>query len=199
IADNLELVTDWDPATSYSNEISAMQNIYESLTFYNPVTKRATPRLAESWTRSADGKVWTFKLRSGVYFHTGRQLDATAVKESIERTRRLAAGAAYIWDVVDTITVKDELTVEFRLKYAAPLDLIASADYAAYIYDTRAAGSKDLKEWFNEGRDAGTGPYTVDTWRKGKENELVLRAFDKYWGGWEGPKYRRIEWRIVPD
>ncbi|MEU7692190.1 ABC transporter substrate-binding protein [Microbispora sp. SCL1-1] len=196
---NLDIVTDWDPASSYSNEIMAMQNIYDSLTMYNPRTRRAAPRLAERWQSSSDGKVWTFILRSGMVFHTGRPVDAAAVKASVERTKRMGAGAAYVWDSVQQITVKDPLTVEFRLKYAAPLDLIASADYAAYIYDTQAAGTGDLKKWFQAGRDAGSGPYTVASWKKGREKELVLRAFDRYWGGWEGPHYRNIEFRVMPD
>ncbi|MEV5741361.1 ABC transporter substrate-binding protein [Microbispora rosea] len=196
---NLDVVTDWDPASSYSNEIMSMQNVYDSLTMYNPRTRRAAPRLAERWQSASDGKVWTFTLRSGVVFHTGRPVDAAAVKASVERTKRMGTGAAYIWDSVQQITVKDPLTVEFRLKYAAPLDLIASADYAAYIYDTQAAGAGDLKKWFQAGRDAGSGPYTVANWKKGREKELVLRAFDRYWGGWEGPHYRNIEFRVTPD
>src|SRR5262245_28654543 len=43
---NLDIVTSWDPAVSYSNEIIVMQNVYESLTRYNPVTKKAGPLLA---------------------------------------------------------------------------------------------------------------------------------------------------------
>lgn len=196
---HLDIVTDWDPASSYSNEVVAMENIYDSLTIYNPRTRRAGPRLAERWQTSPDGRVWTFTLRDGVMFHTGRPLDAAAVKASIERTKRLGAGAAYIWDSVQQINVKDPLTVEFRLKYAAPLDLIASADYAAYIYDTQAAGSGDLKKWFQAGRDAGSGPYTVASWKRGREKELVLRAFDGYWGGWDGPHYKNIEFRVTPN
>jgi peptide/nickel transport system substrate-binding protein len=196
---HLDIITDWDPATSYSNEIVAMQNIYDTLTVYNPITRRASPRLAERWQSSADGRTWTFTLRGGVHFHTGRPLDAAAVKSSIERTRRLGGAAAYIWDVVQDITAKDPLTVQFRLKYPAPLDLIASADYAAYIYDTAAAGTGDLKKWFQQGRDAGTGPYTVGSWQKGREKELTLRAYDQYWGGWDGPHYKNVEFRVVPD
>lgn len=196
---NLDVVTDWDPASSYSNEIIAMQNIYDSLTVYNPLTRRASARLAEEWKASPDGKTWTFMLRSGAVFHTGRPVDAEAVKASIERTKSMAEGAAYIWDPVQKITVIDPLTVEFKLKYPAPLDLIASSDYAAYIYDTEAAGSGDLKKWFQQGRDAGSGPYTVASWHKGREKELVLRAFDDYWGGWDGPHYKNVEYRAVAN
>lgn len=197
-APHLEVVTEWDPASSYSNEIIAMQNIYESLTRYNPQTQKPEPRLATSWESSDDGKKWTFTLRSGVKFHTGNTLDAEAAKAAIERTKKINEGAGYIWDAVDKIEAKDPTTLVFELKYAAPLDLIASSGYAAYIYDVKATDG-DLKKWFAEGKDAGTGPYTIDTWEKGKEVELTLKAFDEYWGGWEGPHYKKIAYRVTPE
>ncbi|WP_433497845.1 ABC transporter substrate-binding protein [Sphaerimonospora sp. CA-214678] len=196
---NLDVVTDWDPASSYSNEIIAMQNIYESLTRYNPRTKQAEPRLATSWTSSADGKKWTFTLRQGAKFHTGRPVDAAAAKAAIERTMEIGEGAAYIWGAVKKIEAKDPATLEFTLDYPTALDLVASAGYASYVYDTTASGSGDLKTWFGEGRDAGSGPYTIDTWEKGKENELTLKAFDDYWGGWDGPHYKKITYRVTPE
>ncbi|MEV5411251.1 ABC transporter substrate-binding protein [Thermopolyspora sp. NPDC052614] len=196
---HLDIVTDWDPATSYSNEIHALQNIYESLTLYNPVAKKAAPRLAIAWNSSSDGRTWTFRLRPGVRFHTGRPLDAAAVKSSIERTKSLKGDPSYIWESVDRIEAKDPTTVVFHLKYPAPLDLIASSSYAAYIYDTEAAGGGDLKKWFAAGHDAGSGPYTVDRWQKGKATELTLKAFDGYWGGWDGPRYRNVVFRVEPN
>ncbi|HEX4815243.1 MAG TPA: ABC transporter substrate-binding protein [Nonomuraea sp.] len=194
---NLDVIIEWDPGRSFSNEIIAFQNIYETLTFWNPVTKRSTPRLATSWRASADGRTWTFNLRPGVTFHTGRPLDAQAVKASIERTMATKAGASYIWDPVSSIRAEDPSTVTFTLKYPVPLDLVASAGYAAYIYDTKAA--PDLRKWFAEGRDAGSGPYTVLTWRKNEEERLVLTAYDKYWGGWDRPHYNTVKYRVVPD
>src|SRR5690606_26632639 len=198
---NLEVVTEWDPASSYSNEIIAMHNIYETLTRYNPQTKKAEPLLATSWTSSDEGKKWTFTLRQGVTFHTGKPLDAKAAKAAIERTKKLGDGAAYIWDAVDKIEAKDDFTLEFKLKYPVPLDLVASSGYAAFIYDTTAVDgdSDDLKKWFNEGNDAGTGPYTVESWRKGEEVELTLKAYDQYWGGWDGPHYKKVSYRVTPE
>ncbi len=193
------VISDWDPATAHSGEIIAMQNIYDTLTVYNPVTKRAGPRLATGWTASSDARTWTFTLREGVRFHTGRPLDAAAVKAAIDRTRRIKRGAAYIWAAVDEIRVTDPTTVVFMLRYPAPLDLIASSGYGAYIYDTTAAGSGDLRAWFAAGRDAGTGPYTVETWRKGAERELRLHYFGGYWGGWDGSRYRNVEFRVEPS
>jgi peptide/nickel transport system substrate-binding protein len=42
---------------------------------------RIVPDIAKSWKFSRDGKTVTFKLRSGLKFHSGRPLDAHAIKE----------------------------------------------------------------------------------------------------------------------
>src|SRR6059036_2867383 len=51
------------------------------------------PSLAESWTVSADQRVYEFKLREGVKFHNGDPVTAEDVKFSLERYRGAAAGA----------------------------------------------------------------------------------------------------------
>jgi peptide/nickel transport system substrate-binding protein len=191
------MIDGWDPATEYSNGIIAMSNMYETLTHYNPVTHSVGPLLATSWSKSPNGLTWTFQLRHGVYFHTGRLMTAQAAKTAIERTIKLNGGAAYIWGSVKTIDTPGPYTLVFRLKYPSPLDLQASADYSAYIYDTRAAGSGNLTKWLNAGRDAGTGPYTVQTWNKGQEFEVTETAFGKYWAGWSGAHYKKVLFRVV--
>src|ERR1700754_3294429 len=97
------IVTDFDPATSYSNEVIAMNNIYEQLTRYDSTTQTVKPLLATRWASSNGGKTWTFTLRSGVKFHDGNPLTAAAAKAAIMRTIKLKGGAAYIWDAVKTI------------------------------------------------------------------------------------------------
>ncbi|MEU4329465.1 ABC transporter substrate-binding protein [Nonomuraea dietziae] len=193
-APNLDVVTDWDPATSYSNENIAMQNIYESLTRYNAASQKPEPRLATEWSSADGGKEWTFKLREGVKFHSGNPVTAEAAKKAIERTMKLKSGAAYIWDAVKKIEAPDGGTLKFTLKYATPLDLVASSGYASYIYDT------SVVEKVKDGTtDAGSGPYTIDTWAKGKETELTLKAFDDYWGGWKPGQYKKVAFRVTPE
>ena len=194
-----DVMVGWDPSTSYSNEILAMQNMYESLTRYNAATRTIEGVLASSFSSSKNGKTWTFKLRKGVTFHTGRPMNAQAAKASIARTMKLHQGAGYIWDSVKSIGTPDASTIVFHLKYPAPLDLIASADYAAYIYDVKAAPAKQLPKWFAAAHDAGTGPYTVDKYAKGQEVELRLKAYPGYWHGWQGPHYTRLVFRVVPQ
>nr|MBO2508029.1 ABC transporter substrate-binding protein [Bacillota bacterium] len=189
-----EVMVFWDPSDSFSNEIMAMQNMYETLLHYDPLADDFKPVLATSWDRSEDGLTWTFHLRQGVKFHTGKEMTSADVKGSIERTIQRGQGASFIWDPLDRIETPDDYTVVFHLKYPAPLDLIVSAGYSAYIFDVDVAD----EEWFNAGNDAGTGPYTVESWTQGEQ--LVLTRFDDYWGGWNDPRqWDKVVFRIVPE
>jgi len=55
------------------------RQVYEGLTKYKGATTEVIPALAEKWTVSADGTVWTFTLRPNVKFHDGTPFDAAAV------------------------------------------------------------------------------------------------------------------------
>ena len=194
------MVDGWDPATEYSDGIIAMSEMYETLTHYDPATQTIEPELATSWTSADDAKTWTFHLRHGVYFHTGRPMTAQAAKAAILRTIKLGGGASYIWAAVKMIDTPDNYTLVFHLSSPSALALEASADYSAYIYDTQAAGGGNaLTSWLNAGHDAGTGPYTVATWNKGQEFEVYLKQFGRYWGGWSGSHFTKVVFRVVPQ
>jgi peptide/nickel transport system substrate-binding protein len=198
--DSNELMVGWDPATSYSNEVSVMNNMYEQLVRYDKTSKQVKPQLADSYTKSDGGKTWTFKLHPGVKFHDGNAADAPAAKAAIERTMKLNQGAGYEWGAVKTITAPDATTLVFKLKYPAPLDLIASSAYAAYIYDTKAApAGTTLAKWFAAGHEAGTGPYELEKWSKGADVEVRLKQNTDYWKGWDGTHYAHVVFRHVPQ
>nr|WP_240615947.1 ABC transporter substrate-binding protein [Nakamurella deserti] len=57
----------------------------EGLVAYTPGTADIEPSLAESWEPSEDGLTWTFKIRQGVKFHDGTDLDAAAVCFNFDR------------------------------------------------------------------------------------------------------------------
>ena len=61
-------------------------NLFEGLTRIGSKGE-VLPALAESWTISDDGKVYTFKLRTGVKFHVGSDFNADDVKFSLDRAR----------------------------------------------------------------------------------------------------------------
>lgn len=201
------IVTDLDPSTQFSNEIVIIcGNMYEPLTWVNP-DGEVVGALAEEWTFSEDGLTWNFTLREGVKFHDGTLMNSTAVKLSFERTTRMGLGAAFIWACVnETVTFDDDpYLIQFKLNFPAPLDKIAAASYAAWVFSPEVfeVGDDDaINDWLNgpppggvfagdPPYDVGTGPYYLHEWEPG--SHVVLKKFDDYWGGWEdGPYYETI-------
>src|SRR5215475_12410864 len=51
------------------------------------------PGIAESWEPNKDLTAWVFRLRKGVLFHNGREVDAEAVKLNLERIKDPAIGS----------------------------------------------------------------------------------------------------------
>src|SRR6184192_4416535 len=70
-----------------------------------------TPSLAESWTVSADQRVYEFKLREGLRFHNGDPFTAEDVKFSFHR----AKGSKLLRDKVREVTVLGSSRVRFHL------------------------------------------------------------------------------------
>ncbi len=65
-------VTDLDPANAYDFFTwEVLYNVMEGLVKYKPGTTKIVPGLAENWTVSGDGKVWTFVLRPNLKFSDG--------------------------------------------------------------------------------------------------------------------------------
>ena len=196
---NTAAFTTWDPVKSFSTEAAYMGNMYEQLLRINPPGSEETftPLLAESWDVSDDGMVWTFHLRPNVKFHDGEPLTAEAVKMSIEAAKD-HAGASFIWYPLDTIEVVDDLTVKFTLFYAAPLDLIASSLYGAWIVSPKAlTASAENPDYFEAGLEAGTGPYMLESYTPDKE--IVFTRFDDYWGGWQEGQFDKVLVEIIGE
>src|SRR3990167_1661271 len=64
-----------------------IKSLFDGLMDYKPGTTELIPDLAESYEITNDGKTFTFKLRSGVKFHNGREVTAEDVKYPIDRVR----------------------------------------------------------------------------------------------------------------
>ena len=199
-------ITTWDPVASFSTEAFYMGNIYEPLLWINPPGSETefTPALATEWTHSDDGLTWTFQIRPDVTFHDGTPLTADAVVASIEAART-RAGASFIWLPLDTVTATGPLTVEMQLKYAAPMDLVASSLYGAWIVSPASlAAAAALYEtdpaadYYADGIDGGTGPYTIEDYTPG--SEVLLDAYPGYWAGWDdADHYDKVLVSIMPE
>jgi len=188
---------DLDPNSSFGTENIALQNVYETLTVYNPPGSAdlLSPGLAESWESSDDSLQWTFNLRDDVTFHDGTSMTSEQVIGSLQNTIDLGLGASFIFGAIQTMTAVDDHTVQFDLEFPAPLDLVMSSNYGAYILSPEAIGQDS--EWFNAGNSSGTGPYMMSS--HDPATSTMLTAYEGYWGGWEDDAIMEVEFRLVED
>lgn len=196
---NTANITTWDPIKSFSTEAAYMANFYEQLLRINPPgsAEKFTPLLAERWESNEDGTVWTFYLRPNVKFHDGEPMNADAVKASIEAAKD-HAGASFIWWMLDNVEVMDDLTVNFNLSASAPMDLVASSLYGAWIVSPKALEAAAADEnYFEAGVEAGTGPYMLESYTP--DQEIVFTRFEEYWGGWEEGQFDKVLVQIVSE
>src|SRR5919197_2060783 len=87
-------------------------NIYEGLFRYSPKLD-PLPGLAESWSVSEDGKVYTFKLVKGVTWHDGKPFTSADVLFSIDMLKQTHARARNKLSQVEKVEAPDDLPVVF--------------------------------------------------------------------------------------
>lgn len=155
---------------------------------------RIEPDLAESWERSDDGLVWTFKLRQGIRFHGGYgELTAADVVYSLTRAGdpgRSAVSSDYA--SFESVEAPDDYTVRITLKEAVPSLLGLVANYhGGNIVSEKAAEA--LGEGFKT-NPVGTGPFAFEELADGQYLRLV--AHEDYFRG--RPKIDRISYRYIP-
>src|SRR5438445_4116697 len=135
-----------------------------------------TPSLAESWTVSADQRVYEFKLREGLKFHNGDPFTADDVKFSFQRSKV----GKVLKDRVREVEVVGASRVRFHLHEPFP-------DFMAF-YGTLATGAgwivprKYVEKVGDEGfkkQPGGLGPYTFVSHTPGRE--LPVEAFEGHW------------------
>ncbi|HEX7749158.1 MAG TPA: ABC transporter substrate-binding protein, partial [Bordetella sp.] len=107
-----------DPYNTNSTLAMAVtKTFYEGLFRFDKDLK-IVPVLAESYTVSPDGLVYTFKLRRGVKFQDGTDFNADAVKANIDRVldknNHLTRYAQF--NRIDKVEAVDPDTVRFTLK-----------------------------------------------------------------------------------
>ena len=203
---------DLDPASivTAGANVLVVANIAEGLVTYDGSNiDRFVPLLATSWRSNADRSVWTFRLRHGVAFHTGRCcMDANDVKYNIARDVLANLAGAYIFgryltNPMKQIKVVDRYTVEFDLgrpQYTF-INALASKN-CGMILDARAVTAHATKgdPWAHNwatNHDAGTGPYVLRQWSRNVQETLV--RFPGYWQGWGGKHFSTVVLREVAE
>ena len=180
----------------------AARPVYDKLTQFQRGSTVVEPGLAESWTVSPDGKVFTFKLRAGVKFHSGvnnfkptRDFNADDVLFSFERQWKAdhpyakVSGGKYDYfadmglpDDVEAIEKVDPMTVRFKLKRANVTMLANLAMDFASIHSAEYAdmlAKQNKKEQFDQ-LPVGTGPFSFVAYQK--DAVIRFKANPAFWG-----------------
>ena len=203
-----------DPATldpAHSTDTGSgivVLKVFDGLVQFEPETMEIAPDIAESYDVSADGTTYTFRLRKGVLFHNGREVTAEDFRYSLERILDPKTRSERRWvlaeidgaeefskdeaDSVRGIEVLDKYVLRIRLRrplgpFLAQLCMEAAS----------AVPREEVERWGENftSHPVGCGPYKFVSWKH--DVDLVLEAFDRYYGG--SPKIPRIRIRILPD
>jgi len=141
------------------------------------------PGLAESWSYSEDGLVWTFNIREGVTFHDGTPCTAEDVAWSLNWTieNEIETFSFYLVNFEEVVAL-DSTTLQVTLS-----DPVGNMEYLLmYVWILPRSVWEDMtydEIMEFEGLEAGigTGPYRLVEWVEGEY--LILDANQEYWRG----------------
>lgn len=134
------------------------------------------PGLAESWSVSEDGLVWTFKLRGNAAFHDGTPVTADATVASLQRA--LAGVGVLSQAPIGEISVEgDDIQIRLTKPFSAlPAYLVHFSTIVLAPSSFDAAGKIT--------QIVGTGPYKVKSLTPPARVEL--ESSGAWWGGKPG-------------
>lgn len=197
-----------DPALVNDNEsYRVTRQVLETLVGVNDNTGAPAALLARSWTKSPDGKSYTFTLRKDVDFQDGTAFNAAAVCTNFKRWFHLPkslqdidAGSTFKsvfhafadtpelstfkkCTALDPLTVRIDLTEDFTGFLAA----LSAPGLALSSPTALRKGSADKLNKTRAGQrlssygqhPVGTGPFVFKSWHG---DEVTLAANHQYWG-----------------
>jgi peptide/nickel transport system substrate-binding protein len=182
--------------------------LHASLIRINRVTDDVEPWLAESWTRSADGRQYTLKLRPGVTFSDGHPMTADDVLFSFEAIYAAGVpesievdGKRLLVSAVDPQTV----TITFPSVFAPGLRVLQNVFVLPRHKLESALKSGALKSAWGLSTPpaelAGLGPFVLSAYQPGER--LVFARNEHYWrrddAGAALPHLDRITLDVIPD
>ena len=178
----------------YAGEMYAQSILYDTLVSITEDGYEGC--LAESWTISEDGKIYTFKIRDGVTFSDGTVCDANAILANfnaiIENKER------HTWlemmNLLVGVSAPDDHTFVIELSeayYPMLTELGCIRPFAMISPNCMIDGStKDGVSGY-----IGTGPYVLTDFET--DQYAIFECNENYWG--EKPEIERITVKVIPD
>ena len=192
-----------DPTLNPWSPNAFIESLFINRVLFDGLTKPGkdlapAPDLATSWTTSADGLSWTFKLRDGVKWSDGKPFTAEDVAftfNDIVLKPDLGAQNRGNFSAVKSVTAVDATTVRFDLsrKFSALTSYLA---YNSGIVPKHVLSAEPLKTIsFNKGVPVSTGPFKVEKYTSGQSVTLVRN--ENYFGA--KPYLDKVVFTVVPD
>src|SRR6266516_2330793 len=180
--------------TVFDNEsIWIFEQIMQTLYTVTPNGKGVMPWLATSYTLTPDKKTYTFTLRPGVKFSTGKPMTSADVKFSIDQASAAAKGWGYINTAIKSVSAPSPGTVVVNLKYPwAPL-LADLSLFSNAIVPANYGGETETQFYQHP---VGTGPFKWAYWHKGSALKLVRNPY--FWQKGK-PYLDSVTWTDVPS
>ncbi|ATA23405.1 glutathione ABC transporter substrate-binding protein GsiB [Brenneria goodwinii] len=192
VASNFTTLDPYDANDSLSQTVA--KSFYQGLFGFDKDMKLVNV-LAESYTTSPDGLVYTIKLHPGVKFHDGTDFNAEAVKVNLDRAsnpeNRLKR--YNLFKMIDKTEVVDGQTVKITLKTPFSAFINNLAHPAAVMISPAALNQYGKEIGFHP---VGTGPYRFVVWNQ--TDYVKVEKFAGYWKSGQ-PKLDSITWRPVVD
>jgi peptide/nickel transport system substrate-binding protein len=206
---------DLDPAIITDGISSRItRQIYEGLVKYKGDTTEVVPALAEKWTVSPDGTVWTFTLQKNVKFHDGTPFDAAAVVWNFERWRFskgpqhenvLKIGKTFEYygkqfggfdekSIISKVEAVNPTTVRITLN--SPQGPFLN-NLGMFVFDIASSTAVQKHGTAFSKNPVGTGPFKFVEWKVGQE--VILEANKDYWDKANAPKVQRSVIRNIKD
>ncbi|MGC8487650.1 MAG: ABC transporter substrate-binding protein [Clostridia bacterium] len=198
-----------DPAGSPGFESGqAMYGIYNTLVTYAPTSTTIAPSLAQSWTVTQGGTIYTFHLRPGVKFSNGDPFTAQDVIFNLTRQinpKSASYAQSYYLDIqgaqayakgqtssVSGLQALNAHTLQVTLVQPEGYFLNILAMPTSDIADPRVVNEYGKAY---EDHAVGTGPYELSVW---KHSQVLIETRNPhYWG--KEPYFSKIKFILGPD
>lgn len=161
--------------------------MYDSLTGYGQKDFAAVPGLAEKWSTSADGKTWTYTIRSGVTWSDGTPLTA---RDAAYTFNRIINGTAektnygnYVANIIKAEAPNDTTLVLTTDQPTPTMLHLAVPILPEHIW--KQISAEQVSTYKNSPTDVvkpvGSGPYILKERKVGQYVRLVANT--SYWAG----------------
>jgi peptide/nickel transport system substrate-binding protein len=132
--------------------------IYDTL-FGTTSAGKVEPQMVQSWTVSADKKLWTFTLREGLEFHNGAPVTSEDVIASLKRWAQRDSFGNHLFKSVDSLTAINSLTFSIGLKEPYPPLLEALGKRGSNVPFIMLKRLADTSAFEQVKEHIGSGPY----------------------------------------